>query len=149
MAKRRLGPNDVDVGKPLPFELLDASGRILLNAGYVIPDESQLERLIDREVFFESIEDDHPQSSCHERISAYDLLTEIQRKYEALLSSPIDARVLGDMGNVARDLHRLTALDPDITLATAQIYRFPRYAIRHGFATAAITAVLMRGGGLQ
>lgn len=38
----------IAIGQPLPFKVLDAVGRLLLNAGHVVQDERQLELLLER-----------------------------------------------------------------------------------------------------
>jgi hypothetical protein len=38
----------IAIGRPLPFKVLDAVGRLLLNAGHVVQDERQLELLLER-----------------------------------------------------------------------------------------------------
>ena len=47
-ALHRLQPGDLRVGEPLPFDLYDGTGRRLVQAGVVIAEDAQLERLLAR-----------------------------------------------------------------------------------------------------
>ncbi|HEY6896527.1 MAG TPA: HD domain-containing phosphohydrolase [Rhodocyclaceae bacterium] len=144
MAKLQLTLGDVEIGKPLPFELKDQAGRILLNAGYVIPDRAQLERLVDRGVFFDALEDPAAIGRMAERISVYRLVVEAADEYAELVARPFDAAALAGIHKVAQEIEKLCALDADASLAFILLHKETRYSVRHGFATAILTEVLMR-----
>jgi len=44
----RIAPGALTIGKPLPWDVFDAEGNILLRQGYVIQTNSQLEQLFER-----------------------------------------------------------------------------------------------------
>lgn len=44
----RIAPGALVVGRPLPWTVYDADGKVLLRQGYVIHSESQLEQLFQR-----------------------------------------------------------------------------------------------------
>lgn len=48
----RVAPGALIVGKPLPWTVYDEQGNLLLNQGYVIQNESQLEQLFERGLFY-------------------------------------------------------------------------------------------------
>lgn len=44
----RIAPGALTIGRPLPWDVYDADGNILLRQGYVIQTDSQLEQLFER-----------------------------------------------------------------------------------------------------
>jgi hypothetical protein len=67
-ALHRLQPGDLRVGEPLPFDLYDGTGRRLVQAGVVIAEDAQLERLLARGIHcdaerFEALKAAPPEAS--------------------------------------------------------------------------------------
>ena len=44
---------DIVIGQPLPWDVMDDTGRLLLRAGFVIEDASQAEKLVERGMYVE------------------------------------------------------------------------------------------------
>ena len=143
MARVRLGFGDVEIGKPLPFALQDATGRTLLNAGYVIFND-QLERLLEREVYFEAFENESNSVSPIEHVSVCRLVLAVAEEYASILASPIDSASLVRIDAVAKEIEKLCALDADAALAFILLHKSSRYSVRHAFAAAILTEVMMR-----
>jgi HD-GYP domain-containing protein (c-di-GMP phosphodiesterase class II) len=144
MARLRLKSGDVSIGKPLPFALMDSGGRTLLSIGYVIPNDSQLERLIERGVFFDAFDDEVGAHQLVEHVSVYRLVIAVAEEYQTLLAVPPDITILPRLEAVAGEISKLCALDADAALAFILLHKDARYSIRHAFAAAILTEVLMR-----
>lgn len=143
MAKIRLGYGHVMVGQPLPYELVDEEGRVLLKQGYVIHSESQLDRLIEREVFFERSDETSPQQQqTAERVSVYARVGELAGIYECLIGR--ERPDYGGVLDIAGRIQELCELDSDAALANIQLHKAIRYSLRHSFHSAVLTEILLR-----
>jgi HD-GYP domain-containing protein (c-di-GMP phosphodiesterase class II) len=143
MAKVQLELHHVAVGQPLPFDLVDQNGFVLLKYGFLLQSQGQLNRLIERGVFFEEIFDESaPRQQAAQRVSIYRSVSELAAEFAALMSpSEFDvSRIL----DVARRIGVLTELDADAALANIQLYRGSAYSLRLSFHTAVFTTVLLR-----
>ncbi|RPH45515.1 MAG: hypothetical protein EHM87_06070 [Burkholderiales bacterium] len=163
-ALRRLKPGDLRAGEPLPFDLYDGTGRRLAQAGVVIADEAQLERLFTRGIHcdaerFAALADLASQAPPapgapamgRPRVST----VRPWRLLHALRDGLEDAlpRIAGGGGEAASalevvrqaggELQRLCALDPDALLAVPLLLEGGRYGTRHGIATAVLVEFVL------
>lgn len=139
------GYGDLVLGRPLPFDLVDEDGRVLLSHGYVLNSESQVERLVMRGVYYEPIESEGEASSQRtERVSVYQRVTETAAAFEALFAQGADAIDYSRILAISDEIQSLCALDAHPALAAIHLYRSPRYALRHAFGTAVLTEVLLK-----
>lgn len=144
MAMVQVGYGDLILGKPLPFDLIDEEGRVLLTHGYVLSSESQIERLVMRGVYYDAIEEEGESTERHDRVSVYQRVLETAAAFEALFSSGLDAVDYQRVVAIAGDIQALCAWDPHPVLAAIHLYRTKRYALRHVFGTAVLTEVLLK-----
>lgn len=145
MAKVRLGYGHVALGQPLPFDLFDEHETVLLKQGYVIPSESQLDRLIERGVFFEEVADrasQQQQAAEAEKVSVYSRVAELAQSFEGLIGG--EAPDYRGALWIARQIQELCGLDSDAALANIQLEKTTRYSLRHSFHTAVLTEILLR-----
>ena len=54
MAMHRLSPDHLQVDKPLPWDVYDAQGQLLLRKGYIVEKDSQIESLLERGMFVDA-----------------------------------------------------------------------------------------------
>lgn len=122
----RIAPGALTVGRPLPWDVYDADGNILLRQGYVIQTDSQLEQLFERGRFkprkierpqeetFEDTRDRNPFADYP------DLLHSLEATLKAITDSDPSAqkRLLG----LARKIERTCTESPDATLALVHLY---------------------------
>jgi HD domain-containing protein len=122
----RIAPGALTIGRPLPWDVYDADGNILLRQGYVIQTDSQLEQLFERgrfkprkierpqEEVFEDTRDRNPFSDYP------DLLHSLEATLKAITDSDPSAqkRLLG----LARMIERTCTESPDATLALVHLY---------------------------
>ena len=139
----RLAYGHVMPGQALPFDLLDNQGQTLLRYGYVLQNQDQIDRLIEREVYFDRIEEAAAESSMTERVSIYLRITDIARDYESLFADS-EQMDYGVIPSIARRLQEACELDCDPALACTLLQKNSRYSLRHAFNTAVLTEVLLR-----
>jgi len=122
----RIAPGALTIGRPLPWDVYDADGNILLRQGYVIQTDSQLEQLFERGRFkprkierpqeetFEDTRDRNPFADYP------DLLHSLEATLKAITDSDPSAqkRLLG----LARKIERSCTESPDATLALVHLY---------------------------
>lgn len=122
----RIAPGALTIGRPLPWDVYDADGNILLRQGYVIQTDSQLEQLFERgrfkprkierpqEEVFEDTRDRNPFADYP------DLLHSLEATLKAITDSDPSAqkRLLG----LARIIERTCTESPDATLALVHLY---------------------------
>ena len=122
----RIAPGALTIGRPLPWDVYDADGNILLRQGYVIQTDSQLEQLFERgrfkprkierpqEEVFEDTRDRNPFADYP------DLLHSLEATLKAITDSDPSAqkRLLG----LARMIERTCTESPDATLALVHLY---------------------------
>lgn len=143
MAKVRLDYQHVKLGQPLPFSLVDAHGHIWLRHGYVLQSQNQLDRLIERGVFFEEIINDET-SHQHEKdtVSVYSQVGELAAEYSSLFGKEaVDYKAAL---HIAERIQVLGELDGDALLASIQHNRTDRYSLRHSFHAALMTELLLK-----
>ncbi|HEX5392004.1 MAG TPA: HD domain-containing phosphohydrolase [Rhodocyclaceae bacterium] len=140
----KVGYSDLVLGKPLPFDLIDEDGLVLLTHGYVLRSEAQIERLVMRGVYYDFIEEEGAGTERAERVSVYQRVQETAAAFAALFAGGPDAVDYRRVMAVAGDIQSLCALDPHPVLAAIHLYRTSRYALRHVFGTAVLTEVLLK-----
>ncbi|MBJ6136197.1 HD-GYP domain-containing protein [Marinobacter litoralis] len=122
----QIAPGALVIGKPLPWDVFDTSGTVLLRQGYIITSDDQLERLYERGQIkpvvsrprkFGQYTDPH---SCNPFAEYGDLLATLEATLSAITSQTPSAknRLLGS----ARMLERVCKQAPDATLALVHLY---------------------------
>jgi hypothetical protein len=122
----RIAPGALTIGRPLPWDVYDADGNILLRQGYVIQTDSQLEQLFERGRF-KPRKIERPQEETFEDtrernpFADYpDLLHSLEATLKAITDSDPSAqkRLLG----LARMIERTCTESPDASLALVHLY---------------------------
>lgn len=122
----RIAPGALTIGRPLPWNVYDADGNVLLRQGYVIQTNSQLEQLFERGRF-KPRKIERPQEEVFEDnrernpFSDYpDLLHSLEATLNAITESDPSAqkRLLG----LARMIERTCTESPEASLALIHLY---------------------------
>lgn len=142
MAWVKLGYGQVSPGQALPFDLQDEQGRTLLSAGYVLQGQAQIDRLVERGVYYDRIEDEAPVLASLERISVYQRIAHVADDLNAALSATTPD--VGHVRAIAADLQAACELDSNPALAAILLQKAGRYSLRHSFATALLTEILLK-----
>lgn len=122
----RIAPGALVIGKPLPWDVFDTNGNVLLRQGYTIPSEAQLERLYERGQIKPVVSRPRkfgPQTDlrpCNPFAEYGDLLATLEASLSAVTAQAPSAksRLLG----AARMLERVCKQAPDATLALVHLY---------------------------
>lgn len=143
MERVRLDYMHLAPGQPLPFELTDAHGRVLLKHGYVIRDEAQIERLVERGVYFEAPEDAASQQQPADETRPPQVCgSELFDAYVCLVdSTPPDCAGVAD---IAGSLQAFCETHADMALACTLLQRAGCYSLRHSFHTAILSEMLLK-----
>ncbi len=143
MAKVRLEHRHVAPGQPLQFDLVDEQGRVWLKYGYLIQSQGQLDRLIERGVFFEEIIDEtQRQQQAKESVSVFLRVGALAEDFGRLFEDEVVN--YGEALNIAELIQALCELDGDAALANILLHRVGRYSLRHSFHTAVMTEILLK-----
>lgn len=122
----RIAPGALTIGRPLPWDVFDADGNVLLRQGYVIQTDSQLEQLFERGRF-KPRKIERPQEEVFEDnrernpFADYpDLLHSLESTLNAITESDPSAqkRLLG----LARMIEKTCSESPDASLALVHLY---------------------------
>ena len=122
----KIAPGALEIGRPLPWDVYDAHGKVLLRQGYVIQTESQLDHLFERGRF-KPRKIDRPQKAEFEDnrhrnpFADYaELLITLESTITAITNREESAqkRLLG----LSRMLERTCVEAPDASLALVHLY---------------------------
>ncbi len=154
MPMKRIEAGQIRAGAPLPCDIHDRGGRLMLRAGQLIPTDSQVERLVDQGIYGD-IEWDQasPEAAHAARVSVYALLATL-RADAARISSEAAGEVAGvriaeATAHLARSLIEVCAMDADAALGSLQLQREPDYSVRQAINTAIVTELLLVQRGLS
>ncbi|MBI1395290.1 MAG: HD domain-containing protein [Betaproteobacteria bacterium] len=149
--RTQLRPGDLTPGEPLPLDVFDANGLMLLARGQVVRSESQLERLLEIGLWGDA---DHvarlrneplatePQSLDRQQASVFEWLASARDELDAALTAA-DADLVARLGDVARQVRRAVALDSDAAVATVQWIRQGPYAVRQSVNVAVLAELML------
>lgn len=122
----RIAPGALTIGRPLPWDVFDADGQVLLRQGYVIQTNSQLEQLFERGRF-KPRKIERPKEDAFEDLRQRnpfadyaDLLTALEATLNAITSEDPSAqkRLLG----LSRMLEKTCRAAPEASLALVHLY---------------------------
>lgn len=147
----RLRPNQLRVTEPLPWNVVDRSGQLLLRKGYVIQRDTQIDQLIERGMFVDA-EDFRAQLEyeSHAARQAYDPLAvwkRVQSHLGALFAEPPqDGSFPGQVEDLARQVIDLCNRRPDFALAAIMLLDYRRYPLAHSLHVAVLCELIARRG---
>ena len=146
----------LQIGSPLPFKVLDAQERLLLNQEQVIQDEAQFEALIERGAWAQRASVDRERQAragtapppVVVQLSLFDRWERLLWQFDKLARGLVRRELSG--AGVAPFHHALRALvdrDPDIALflcTRQEDHRFALYPLRHSIHCAVLAALAAR-----
>ena len=152
----RLQIDHVKAGAPLPFDVYDDAGHLLLKRGLKVLSDLQLERLIERGLF--CTEPDAVTHGLHERqggrpgyvgpksrkVSVMKLLTDIQGDLEVLLTQHQPENFAEQIQELVKRLQHACTLDADAAVASMLMLTRGNYSVRRMVHTALLSELLMR-----
>lgn len=147
MEKHRIIMADLLIGEPLPWDVFDTTGHLLLVKGHVLCNERQLEALVERGLFIDAqAAGKKSPAPAHviEVPSALRAINLVNRRLEALLVNlPNESGAEQKLLEVATFLTSAVRSEADIALASILLnQQCGIYPVRHGIDTA-IVALLV------
>jgi len=141
--QRRIRFGEISVGQPLPWNVYNDKGVLLLSEGTRIHSETQLERLLEMGIYIESTLTWHqpPQSALQNVLHACFRLAVLFQQPESVNDFP--AQVLG----VAALIEEALSTNPDVVIATVVLRRGGRYAVRHAVNACCVAAAVLQAMG--
>ncbi|MBF0517662.1 MAG: hypothetical protein HQK97_11210 [Nitrospirae bacterium] len=142
--------DELAVGVPIKRPVRDKTGKLMLRAGYVISDESEL-RLV-RELMGGIIDEDNEILSVFAPVkippkdNPFDLFKLIQRRVKELLRGGIDSALDFHKSTIAicEMIQELCYEDEDIALGLAFIDKYAQYTIKHPIQAAIVCEVIAK-----
>lgn len=147
----------VALGQPLPFDVYDETGRLLLRRGFAIAEERQLERLVERGLYCREpdfVAAFAPADAAAAPVPQPQLespwlrLLELQNSAASALAALAAGSGADAVPSLVEEIEALCALDADAMLAAISLLRHPRHSVRHGVCTALLVATMARRAGL-
>ncbi|MBI5826549.1 MAG: hypothetical protein HZB22_02295 [Deltaproteobacteria bacterium] len=139
----RLCKSDIPLGEPIRWDVFDRNRRLLINKGYIIVAERQLDFLISRGLFRKDIgEDTYPQEEDAE--SPFRLILSVERVMARLFDEIETVKDLDAVLIACGMLRKACDIDTDAALATLFIGKETRYSITHPIYTALFCEVISR-----
>jgi len=148
LSRQRIAGNEIRVGHPLPWDVCDAHGTLLLRRGFVIDSQKALDRLLDDGLFLGDKFGSEPPRKPEpepENPSALQYLMDARR----LVGSPTqDLSSIQDFPGRVQRIAKLIDLacqtNPDVAIASILLLQDYSYTVRHHINTAIVANLLAR-----
>lgn len=154
MSFRRLNQKDVDIGKVLPWDIIDGTGKLLLRQGAVIHNYRQVYTILSRGMYYV---DDYKEA-CKLRfreedlddVPPFDLIDEVQAKLKLYLNNLDKEHELQvKIFTLCRMIRTACRKDPDAALSTILLGDRDTYSIRHQVHVAIICEIISQAMNLS
>lgn len=134
MEMQHLNERDLRVGEPIPWNVYDRNGQLLLHAGVVIESTHQVAELKERGLFV-NISDWEVGGgivAAKEKISAFMLLDELHENMERLLGRiTVDDSLVDKTLKIVKTIQQACEVDEEVAIASVFIGREGRYPVVH------------------
>ncbi|MEA1080014.1 HD-GYP domain-containing protein [Marinobacter qingdaonensis] len=149
----RIAPGALELGRPLPWNVYDANGNVLLRQGYVIQTDTQLEQLFERGRFkprkIERPQDEVVEDTRQRNPFADypDLLHSLEATLEAITDH--DPSAQKRLTGLTRMIMRTCAEAPDASLALVHLYSIGPTVLEQVLFHAILSQFIARQFGLE
>jgi len=146
----KLSLDQLRVGAPLPWDVVDASGRLLLRRGYVIQHDAQLESLLARGMYvnpddFKAHQKAGSTAIPEQRFDPFWLWQDMNSKLTRLLrDSQNDPDFDSKVRKVAESVQTLIERNVEAALAAIVLLEKDNYAVIHSLHVAVVCEILGR-----
>lgn len=144
---KRVKQGDIVVGRPLPYNCYDPTGKLLLKKDMILANERQLEVLIERGLYSDGMPDttrasgppvDKP--SVFTQISLIEM--RLDKLFQGVLENKPEPKFAETVLHFARDIQALCALDPDAALGAVHLSQKRRYTTAHPIDVAILAELI-------
>ncbi|BAL22369.1 HD-GYP domain-containing protein [Azoarcus sp. KH32C] len=150
---RRVSPSDIRLGEPLPYAVYDASGMLLLKAGFVINTERQRDVLVENGSYV-SIDSAQPKPARpnlptatvteeHNSFEMFDLLkVRLKRTFDLYKSGGLTDDFVPRIEGIALTIQEACTHDTDSALANLHLDYDSSYAVIHHLQAAMLCELI-------
>lgn len=149
MAYSRISDSDIAIGDPLPWDVFDSNGTLLLQRGATVIDQRQMDALIQRGMYADFVRPDWIGSARQllprrEKTSVLRLINAANRQLEQVLLNFLNtADAEAEILEVARAIDLAVEANADIALACILLNQIVgKYAVRHCTDTAIVSILV-------
>lgn len=153
MSKRRISVSDIIIGQPLPWNVFDSEGRLLLSAGAVVATENQAVRMV-REGLFSEVTYARETEEVPVNVKNEPSVVRMLNRANWLLRTnlpalPVLPNAQKTMLDIAALVYSSLELDSDVAVACIFLNQQPGgpYVFRHCTDTAVVAALVARSMG--
>lgn len=149
MNQHRITMSDLVVGEPLPWDVYDAAGKLLLRKGNLVEHNRQIEVLVGRGLFIEAQGKNRKGEQAPKPLEIPSVLRTIilvNRRLAALLPNLLNEENAQEkLREVAQVLIKASTLDSDVALASILLNQETGiYPVRHCIDTAIVSLLVAR-----
>lgn len=151
MPGNRVAADDIKVGQPLPWNVFDANGTLLLRRGAVIDTQRALDRLLDDGLFLsdETRREPPPAPRPEDKPSALQYLVDARRLCGPPPQDDAAIRAFpGRIQRIAQLIDQACQARPEVAIASILLMQDESYAMRHPINTAILSNLVGRAVGL-
>jgi HD-GYP domain-containing protein (c-di-GMP phosphodiesterase class II) len=134
MEMQHLNERDLKVGEPIPWNVYDRNGQLLLHAGVVIESTHQVAELKERGLFVNTSDWEVGGGivAAKEKISAFMLLDELHENMERLFGHiSVDDSLVEKTLKIVKIIQQACEVDEEVAIASIFIGRDGRYPVVH------------------
>lgn len=145
----RLQPDQLKLDHPLPWNVYDSGGNLLLRKGFMLERNAQILALIERGMFVKASElNVYEKSQLSAAFDPLSLWDSIQAHLAYLLEAlPHDGTLQYEVEHLARQVMQLAERAPDLAIAAITLLEQRNYPIAHSLHSAVIADMVARRAG--
>jgi hypothetical protein len=156
MTLSRIAAGEAHTGQPLPWDLCDESGRLLLRQGFVVVHAAQWTRLLDAGLYrrdaapfaVDAAGGQVERLASREKCTVFERVAAILQRLDSLLAQPPSTDFAPRVLALADAVQQCFAQDADAAIATIQLIELQRYSVRRLVHAAILCELLQRHEGV-
>ena len=145
---QKIDTQDIVIGVPLPWNIYDSQGRLLLCKNYIINSKSQINRLLERGLFREQfVEEKYELPVRNEPLTPFDQMAYFQYRLNTIhteIQSKTYTNLQVQINKFAQDIQSLCDNDPDAALGALHLDHDGKYSIIHPIHSALLSEIIAK-----
>ena len=138
--------SDLVIGRELPWDVYAESGKLLLKAGHVIPNQQVLSSMQKYVMYRFARDGDTAQTGKQKRINVFALLDNLVLRLKNIYADidAADQNVPEKVEHLAKEIRQLCITEPDATIAAFHLPNEYRYSVFHSLQCAIVCAFILQ-----
>ncbi|MBD3669342.1 MAG: HD domain-containing protein [Gammaproteobacteria bacterium] len=145
----KINIGDITVGDELPWQVLDEGGTLLLQAGYVVPNERQLKTIIDHGYRWDETVQEQFVREVHPFEKNKELQVRLSRVLNEMKEESDLSRSAYNILQIVEELTMLCARAPDVMIGAVHLFNDKPYSITHLLHMGILVALLADDIGME